>query len=221
MVTQRNALLAWTGHTLSVSPRMQTSLGVAHWGSTFLTGRGLAAVSAPGQVYQLTLAEGEEFVAHPGSVVAYAVSRAAPRPFRFKSGSGFRLPVPSVARFLPEVAFMKTVRDSAVYKFLGRVLFSLRTMARRTIWGDRLFLQFQGPTTILMSSRGVRVADVLSNREVNEIADAPPGAVQDALAPPADKAAAKVEESAFKLAEGKQDGKVTFEDGKDLKEFVR
>ncbi|KAJ3485215.1 hypothetical protein NLG97_g6861 [Lecanicillium saksenae] len=116
---------------------------------------------------------------------------------------------------------MKTVRDSAVYKSIGRILFGLRTMARRTIWGDRLFLQFQGPTTILMSSRGVRVADVLSNREVNEIADAPPGAVQEALEPKADNAETKVEESAFKLAEGKKDGKVAFEDGKDLKEFVR
>lgn len=220
MVTQRNALLAWTGHTLSLSPRMQTSLAPAHWGSTFVTGRGLAALSAPGQVYQLTLGEGEQFVAHPGSVVAYSVSREAPRPFRFKSSS-FKLQVPSVARFLPELAFMKTVRESAVYKFLGRALYGLRTMARRSIWGDRLFLQFQGPTTILMSSRGVRVADVLSNREVNEIADAPAGAVQEALEPAADKAKGKTEESAFKVTEGKQDGKVAFEDGKDLKEFVR
>lgn len=218
-VTQRNALLAWTGHTLSLSPRLQTNLGVAHWGSTFLTGRGLAAVSAPGQVYQLTLGEGEEFVAHPGSVVAYSVSRAAPRPFRFKSSS-FRLQVPSVSRFLPEMAWVKAVRESAVYKFIGRMLFGLRTMARRTIWGDRLFLQFKGPTTILMSSRGVRVADVLNNREVNEIADAPTGAVQEALeVPPATKG--KAEESAFKLEEGKQDAKVTFEDGKKLKEFVQ
>ncbi|KAJ4163991.1 hypothetical protein LMH87_005684 [Akanthomyces muscarius] len=222
MIKQRSALLAWTGHTLSPSPRMHSSLGVAHWGSTFLTGRGLAAVSAPGQVYQLTLGEGEEFVAHPGSVVAYSVSRHAPRPFRFKS-STFRLQVPSVSRFLPELAFMKTVRESSVYKFLGRMLFGLRTMTRRTIWGDRLFLQFQGPTTILMSSRGVRLADVLSNREVNEIADAPAGAVQDALEPPKDREIvnAKVEEPAFKVAEVKPDGKVTFEDGKDLKEFVR
>ncbi|KAM3431525.1 hypothetical protein NHJ13734_007268 [Beauveria thailandica] len=222
LVTQRNALLAWTGHTLSPSPRMQTSLGVANWGATFLTGRGLAAVSAPGQVYQLTLAEGEEFVAHPGSVVAYSVSRRAPRPFRFKSAS-FRLQVPSVSRFLPELAFMKTVRESAAYRFIGRVLFGLRTMARRTIWGDRLFLQFQGPATILMSSRGVRLADVLSNREVNEIADAPAGAVREALEPAKleEQGVAKVEEPAFKVAEVKRDGKVTFEDGKDLKEFVR
>ncbi|OAR00820.1 hypothetical protein LLEC1_07756 [Akanthomyces lecanii] len=205
MIKQRSALLAWTGHTL-----------------TSLPGRGLAAVSAPGQVYQLTLGEGEEFVAHPGSVVAYSVSRHAPRPFRFKS-STFRLQVPSVSRFLPELAFMQTVRESSVYKFLGRMLFGLRTMARRTIWGDRLFLQFQGPTTILMSSRGVRLADVLSNREVNEIADVPAGAVQDALAPPKDKdtVKTKAEEPAFKVAEVKPDGKVTFEDGKDLKEFVR
>lgn len=222
MVTQRNALLAWTGHTLTLSPRMQTSLAPAHWGSTLLTGRGLAAVSAPGQVYQLTLGEGEEFVAHPASVVAYAVSRTAPRPFRFKSSS-FRLQVPSVlGRIMPaELAFMKTVRASGVYKFVARMLFGLRTMTRRTIWGDRLFLQFTGPTTLLMSSRGVRIADALSSREVNEIADAPAGAVQEALgSKPVEQ---QQQEPAFKVAaaDGKQNGKVTFEDGKDLKEFVR
>merc|ERR1712000_271458 len=93
MVSQRNALLAWTGHTLSLSSRIQHNLSMAHWGSTFLTGRGVAALAAPGQVYQLDLAEGEDFVAHPGSVVAYSISRNAPQPFRFKSSS-LRLQVP-------------------------------------------------------------------------------------------------------------------------------
>lgn len=226
MVTQRNALLAWTGHTLSLSSRMQHGLSVAHWGSTFLTGRGLAALSAPGQVYQLTLAEGEEFVAHPGSVVAYSVARTPPRPFRFKSSS-FRLQVPSMTSWLPEMEFMKNMRKTDTYKFLGRMLQGLRTMARRTIWGDRLFLQFQGPTTILMSSRGVRLADVMSNKEVNEVADAPAGVVQEAVEIPEPKAAIQAAPSseqpptAIHVASVRRDGKVTFEDTKDLKEFVR
>src|SRR5690625_4924250 len=99
MVSQRNALLAWTGHTLSLSSRIHRSLSLAHWRSTHLSGRGLAALSAPGQIYQLTLAEGEEFVAQPGSVVAYAVSRNAPQPFRFKSSS-LRLQVPSLTSWI-------------------------------------------------------------------------------------------------------------------------
>jgi uncharacterized protein (AIM24 family) len=230
MVTQRNALLAWTGHTLSLSSRLQTKLSLAHWGSTHLTGRGLAALAAPGQVYQLTLGEGEEFVAHPGSVVAYSVSKYPPLPFRFKSSS-LRLQVPSLlTSWIPESQFLRNVRKTATYQFLARLLYSLRTSARRTIWGDRLFLEFRGPSTILLSSRGVRVADTLTAGQVNEIADAPAGVVPKVVelaSTPADergpKPVATLEQppSAIHVASVRQDGKVAFEDAKDLKEFVR
>ncbi|KAK2593739.1 Altered inheritance of mitochondria protein 24, mitochondrial [Conoideocrella luteorostrata] len=229
MVSQRNALLAWTGHTLTLSSRIQRRLGLAHWGSTHLTGRGLAALSAPGQIYQLTLDEGEEFVAHPGSVVAYTVSRNAPQPFRFKSTS-LRLQVPSLTSWMPELEFVKTVRSSQFYKFLARTLHNLRTMTRRTIWGDRLFLQFKGPTTILMSSRGVRVADVLSREQVNEIADAPTGALPAAIeqaSKPAEVDESEIQPkgedaaSSLRVVPGRKDGKATFEDGKELKDTLR
>jgi len=234
MVSQRNALLAWTGHTLTLSSRIQHNLSLAHWGSTHLTGRGLAALSAPGQTYQLTLSEGEEFVAHPGSVVAYSISRNPPQPFRFKSSS-IRLQVPSLTSWIPEPDFMKTFRQSSFYKFVGRVAYSIRTMARRTIWGDRLFLQFKGPATILLSSRGVRVADVLTNKDINEIADAPageaPAAVELALNPkpklPATDPSTPIKPSSEQNASGihvatvQKDGKVSFEDKKDLKEFIQ
>lgn len=238
MISQRNALLAWTGHTLSPSTRIQKSLSLAHWGSTHLTGRGLAALSAPGQIYKLTLQEGEEFVAHPGSVVAYSVSRNPPQPFRFKSSS-LRIQVPSLTKWIPESEFMKTIRNSAAYKFASRIFYSLRTTTRRTIWGDRLFLQFHGPNTILMSSRGVRVSDMMTNEQVNEIADAPAGVLADAVEllnkPKALEAGetakttkatepAKSEQSSsntINVATVKQDGKVAFEDSKGLKEFIR
>jgi uncharacterized protein (AIM24 family) len=226
MVSQRNALLAWTGHTLTLSSRIQHRLALAHWGSTHLTGRGLAALSAPGQIYQLSLAEGEEFVAHPGSVVAYSVSRNAPEPFRFKSTS-LRLQVPSLTSWIPEMEFMKTVRNSEVYKFIARTLHNMRTMTRRTIWGDRLFLQFKGPTTILMSSRGVRITDVLSREQVDEIADAPAGVLPSAIEKlregEQNLEQPKGEEVTGSLHVGstQKDGKVSFVDGKDLKEFVR
>ncbi|KAJ0311540.1 hypothetical protein Brms1b_008292 [Colletotrichum noveboracense] len=227
MITQRNALLAWTGHTLSVSPRIARGLSVAHWGNTHLTGRGLAALSSPGQIYELNLSEGEEFVAHPSHVVAYTVSRNPPLPFRLKSNI-LRFQVPSITGLLPETEFIKNMRDTSTYKTLARWLFSLRTTLRRTIWGDRLFLQFRGPTTILMSSRGVRVADSLTNKEVNEIADAPAGVAAEAVElttkPKAEaKPPASVEQgpSAIHVANISRDGKVNFEDAKDLKEFVR
>lgn len=229
MVSQRNALLAWTGHTLSLSSRVQRGLSLAHWGSTHLTGRGLAALSAPGQIYQLTLSEGEEFVAHPGSVVAYTVSRSPPQPFRFKSSS-LRLQIPSLSSWVPESEFLKNMRKTSTYRFLARALYSLRTMTRRTVWGDRLFLQFKGPTTILMSSRGVRVAEVMTGEQINEVADAPAGALPQAVelaGTPEGERGPQVFQtteqppSAMHVASVRRDGKVTFEDAKDLKEFVR
>lgn len=233
MVSQRNALLAWTGHTLTPSSRLQSGLSLAHWGSTHLTGRGVAALSAPGQIYKLTLAEGEEFVAHPGSVVAYSVGRNAPQPFRFKSSS-LRLQVPStLTSWASGAEWLRNLCASDAYKAVARALHSLRTSARRTIWGDRLFVQFKGPTTLLMSSRGVRIADSLSAEQVNEIADAPAGVVPQAVElgakPAAAIEAAKAETpvvsseqapSAVHVASVEKDGKVTFEDKKGLKESL-
>ncbi|OTA06042.1 hypothetical protein A9Z42_0067680 [Trichoderma parareesei] len=225
MVTQRNALLAWTGHTLSLSSRIQRRLSLAHWGSTFVTGRGLVALSAPGQIYQLHLSEGEEFVAHPGSVVAYSVTKHQPLPFRFKSSS-LRLQIPSLTSWIPETEFMKKVRVSQVYKYLARTLYTIRTMTRRTIWGDRLFLHFKGPSTIIMSSRGVRVVDSLTNEQVNEIADAQAGTLASALElanKPQDAQPVQADEVApgIVVEPTNKDGKVTFEDKKNLKEFIQ
>jgi uncharacterized protein (AIM24 family) len=237
IVSQRNALLAWTGHTLTPFPRVRAALPLAHWGSTLLAGRGLAALASPGQVYELRLAEGESFVAHPSHVVAYSVSRApAPLPFRFRSSSfGLRLQVPDViVSWFASLGLVREAKKSKAYAMLARGLAALRTTLRRTIWGDRLFLQFSGPTTLLMSSRAARMSDVLTNREINEIADAPAGAVQAATdaAAKGDKVgdASKVaplpstteqKPSAIHVVTVKRDGKAVFEDAKDLKDFIR
>ncbi|KAK8113784.1 Altered inheritance 24 [Apiospora kogelbergensis] len=220
MVAQRSALLAWTGHTLTVTPRIQHKLPLANWGSSELSGRGLAALSAPGHTYQLTLGEGEEFVAHPSNVVAYTITRNPPLPFRFKS-TGITFQIPSVTNWLGNIKFFRTMRQTDWYQLMSRVFFSMRTTARRTIWGDRLFLQFKGPMTILMSSRGARISDVLTKDNVNEIADTPagslPAAVELATKPKPDATAPiKAEEPALKVkvASVGQDGKVHFEDAK-------
>lgn len=227
MVSQRKALLAWTGHTLSVTPRIQHQLPLAHWGSSELTGRGLAALSAPGHIYQLKLAEGEEFVAHPANVVAYTISKQPPLPFRFKSSS-IKFQIPSVTTWLETTKFFQNMRQTETYKFLARLLYSLRTTARRTIWGDRLFLQFRGPMTILMSSRGSRISDVLTNAEVNEIADAPAGAVPAAVdlatKPKVTEEPAKTRDAAavkVNIASVGRDGKVQIEKAQNLEEFEK
>lgn len=232
MVAQRNALLAWTGDTLAVSPRVHTGLSVAHWGNSQLTGRGLVALSAPGHIYELKLSEEEEIVLHPSHVVAYAIGKTTPRPFRLQS---LRLQLPSVpfsitsraSSLMPDrvARFWNAMRDTSTFKVLARALFGLRTAARRSIWGDRLFLQFQGPATILMSSRGVRVRDVLTNDDVNEIADSEagvvPSAVKMATTPKAIEDKRPEQKVSIHIASVKGDGKVVLDETKDLDDFVR
>lgn len=235
MIAQRNALLAWTGHTLAPSPRVQPGLSIAHWGNTHLTGRGLAALAAPGQIYEMKLGDGEEIVLHPSHVVAYAVTKNPPLPFRLRS-TRFSLQLPPVpasignvaGRLVPErlTRFWNAMRDTGTYKTIARLLFGLRTATRRTIWGDRLFLQFRGPMTVLMSTRGVRVRDVLSRDDVNEIADAEagvvPAAVELAAKPKVEVEERAEQKLAFHVANvSRTTGKVAFEDAKDLNEFVR
>lgn len=182
-LAQRKALLAWTGSTLSVKPSLNAKLSLAYWGSSDVTGRGLLALAGQGQVYAIELAEGESYVVHPSNVLAYTASSPSPRPrpYRFKSNN-VRLQIPlQLGNFFPSSKFVETLKTSSTYKFLANASLRIRTWSRRTLWGDRLFLQFRGPTTLLIQSRAPRVSDVLTAQEVNEIADAPAGSVVEAI----------------------------------------
>ncbi|KAL1310899.1 hypothetical protein AAFC00_001129 [Neodothiora populina] len=182
MIAQRNALLAWTGHSLSVRPQIKTSMSLAHWGNSRVTGRGLLCLSGKGQIYQLALKSGEEYVVHPNNLIAYSVMQHAPQPYRFRS-STLRFQIPSPSSLLPDTRFFRIMRESQSWRFIASAAYTMRTWARRTIWGDRLFLRFQGPANILIQSRGASIRESLSAGDVNEIADTPAGVVQSALAP--------------------------------------
>ncbi|KAK4929818.1 hypothetical protein LTR28_011721 [Elasticomyces elasticus] len=248
MVAQRNGLLAWTGHTLSLVPKFASSMSWAYWGNCLVTGRGLIALNGKGQIYQVTLKSGEEYVAHPRSVstppsvyldsaydrtnaktshvLAYATMQHPPQPYRFKSSS-LRFQVPSVSTLLPDTRFFRSMRASGFWQFVANSAYTIRTWARRSIWGDRLFLHFHGPANILLQSRGAPLTDILTKTEVNELADAPAGAVPAALTLKQKKAgtmeeggegggdAAPVSQAApvkMSFASVGKDGKVVFED---------
>ncbi|OJJ05728.1 hypothetical protein ASPVEDRAFT_45232 [Aspergillus versicolor CBS 583.65] len=177
MVAQRRALLAWTGRSLAIRPTINTSLSVAHWGSSEVTGRGLLALVGSGQLYSVELKAGEQYVVHPSNVVAYSTGSNPPRPYRFKSTTlKFQVPgLKSLPSLVQNTQFIKAMADTDAWKTAMKVFHRLRTWSRRTIWGDRLFLQFDGPSTILLQSRGSRVSEILSSREVDELASAPRG----------------------------------------------
>ena len=125
-----------------------------------------------------------------------------------------------------------------MWQVITKILFATRTWARATIWGDRvcvssyishgsadiwqLFLQFQGPSTILLQTRASRIRDVLTLKDMNEMADAQPGTIQPFVALERDskdlssKALVMPQHSASKapslrMASITSDGKVTFE----------
>jgi uncharacterized protein (AIM24 family) len=182
-LAQRKALLAWTGSSLSVKPSINARLSVAYWGSSDITGRGLLALAGQGQIFSIELAEGESYVAHPSNILAYSTSSPSPlpTPYRFKS-SNFRFQIPTqLGNFFPSSKFVQNMKTTKTYKFFSQISLRIRTWSRRTIWGDRLFLNFEGPTTILLQSRAARVSDVLTAADVKEIADAPAGVVQEAI----------------------------------------
>ena len=81
----------------------------------------------------------------------------------------------------------------------------------------QLFLQFHGPTTILLQTRASRIRDVLIYEDVNEIADAQPGLNLSQERSTADTGITKVSSPAtikaprIGTASISSDGKVTFE----------
>ncbi|KAG2024336.1 hypothetical protein GB937_003991 [Aspergillus fischeri] len=181
MIAQRRALLAWTGRTLTVRPTINTNLSLAHWGSSEVTGRGLLALVGAGQLYSVELKAGEQYIVHPSNVVAYTMTSSPPRPYRFKSTTlKFQVPgLKSLPNIFQNSKFIRDMADSDTWKTTMNILHKVRTWSRMTIWGDRLFLQFDGPTKILLQTRGPRINDIMSAREINEIADTPRGLTFD------------------------------------------
>ncbi|KAF7510039.1 hypothetical protein GJ744_007143 [Endocarpon pusillum] len=192
-ISQRKALLAWTGNSLVLTPSLNRRLSLAHWGSSTATGRGLVALAGTGNLFSLDLDENETYTAHPSHILAYSVRPPHHQPYRFKSSAlNLQIPrlpqQPSSYNFLPfsSSSRLKTnLQNSDSYRFLSALIHRIRAWSRRAIWGDdRLFLRFTGPTTILLQSRASRASsDVFTRRDVEEMhADAPPpGLVADAV----------------------------------------
>ncbi|PYI30273.1 hypothetical protein BP00DRAFT_210654 [Aspergillus indologenus CBS 114.80] len=208
MVAQRRALLAWTGRSLSIRPTINTNLSLAHWGSSEVTGRGLLALVGNGQLYSVELKAGEQYIVHPSNVVAYTISSNPPRPYRFKSTT-LKLQVPGLKNLpafiqssIQNSKFLQAMSEADTWKTTMKLVHRLRTWSRMTIWGDRLFLQFDGPTTILLQSRGPRINEVLTTHEVNELASAPRGLTIGPAKPPtpAEEASRKAAEEAVNAA---------------------
>ena len=159
-LAQPAALLAWSGHSIVVRPRE-------------VSGRGLVALAGRGQVYQVVLAAAEEFSVRKESLLAY--SAAGRRPEMARLGwTGWGLQVPRWARDpwgvrarVQELPWVGTVGASRVWGWVARARWALKT----ALWGEREFLRFVGPATVLLQSRtGGRLRDMLSREDMDETA---------------------------------------------------
>lgn len=110
---------------------------LAHWGNTLISGRGLLALTGRGQIHQISLKAGDEYVIHPSNLIAYSVMQHAPLSYRFKSSS-LRLQIPNPFGWLPNTRFWQAIRGTPAWKYTRDAVFTVRTWARRTIWGDRV-----------------------------------------------------------------------------------
>ncbi|KAK9463675.1 mitochondrial biogenesis AIM24-domain-containing protein [Lipomyces oligophaga] len=180
-VAQRGALLAWTGSTLTLKAKLVPSLSLARWGNTVLSGRGEVALVGKGQIYQITLREPEEqFLVHPSNVLAYTSSLPAAVPvFQRVKHTRVNFSVPTwlggnlfKKSDSPIASLATSVSENEVYRFLSRAWFQVKSGIRRFIWGNDMFIRFQGPCTILIQSRATRLADLISAREVRQAYEA-------------------------------------------------
>ena len=74
------------------------------------------------------------------NVVAYTMSSNPPRPYRFKSTT-LRFQVPglkSLPAFIQNSKFIQDMSESSTWKSTMRIMHTIRTWSRKTIWGDRV-----------------------------------------------------------------------------------
>jgi len=115
---------------------------MSHWGSSKLSGRGLVALVGKGQIFQVVLEAGEEFIIHPNNLLAYSKNTPLlPQIYRIPSNS-FRLQVPRFKYSLPRInfgrEFFRNMTQTDTWKAISKLVWTLQMWSRRIIWGERV-----------------------------------------------------------------------------------
>lgn len=134
------------------------------WVESKISGRGLAALVGKGQIFQVVLDVGEEFIIHPRNLLAYSRNTPLmPQPYRLSSNS-LRLQVPKFQYHLPRVdfgkSFFQAVAQHDIWKSISKMLGHARIWLRSKIWGDRVlyFLQWSYKRLIRFTYRSSYVS---------------------------------------------------------------
>ncbi|CCU77051.1 mitochondrial protein Fmp26 [Blumeria hordei DH14] len=171
VIAQRNALLAWTGHSLSLSARVGRGFGFARWGNTKVTGRGLIAMTGSGTIFQVRLQVGEKFVVNPSNVVAYTLTQQLPEPYRFPSVR-YDLKQPWMSRLADLMVKFGPTRDllkTGLWHRATQLFNTILKWSRQAVFGNELFMKFSGPATILISSRTAQLSDRRSLKDARPV----------------------------------------------------
>lgn len=152
IIFNRESLLAWCGVQAQIKQH-NLSLSLFRT-STVLTGRGSAVISGNGQIYQVVLQAGENYMVHPRSILGYADSCPEPQKMSLHSLT-ISVPrkLPSLSSFLMRFEFLRVMSAQPVWTQTKRFSNYVRQIIKNFVWGDQSFIRFQGPTTVLLQSR--------------------------------------------------------------------
>lgn len=120
---------------------------LSSWVESKILGRGLAALIGKGQIFQVVLDVGEEYIIHPRNLLAYSRNTSLePQPFRISSNS-LHLQVPKFQYYLPRIdfgkGFFRAVTQHSIWKTISKMLGHAQIWFRSIIWGDRVFYFLQ------------------------------------------------------------------------------
>ncbi|KAI4210179.1 MAG: hypothetical protein LQ351_006933 [Letrouitia transgressa] len=147
-------------------------MGLGNRGSSEITGRGLLAIAGRGSISQIKLEVNENYVVHPRLQPYFrsTVAIQAPNFFISTAGSG-----PWIVHFTrSNRAFPDRAR--IIYLAInGTLPVQFTNLVKETYLGR------SRPVTILLQTRGGKSTDILTTRDINDIADTPAGALETRL----------------------------------------
>lgn len=153
-IAQRNALLAWSGGSLFLTTVFNRRGSATRWGNTRISGRGQVVLAVSGDSFRLDLSEGEDYIVHSNNILAYTQS-SIPTTFRLRSKPfSFTIPALRLPTFLSNIEFFRVMRKTDTWKGIKTLFWKIRIWSRKSVWGDRQFLHFQGPASVVIQSRG-------------------------------------------------------------------
>lgn len=146
IVAKANALHTYSGQSLIVNAQRRSRY--YRYGHTFLSGRGIVALTSNGPLYKLRLEQGETFLINRANLVAYSIDSNNSNTYK-----------PELHRLNPRTADTKMVehsseRGTSIVGKSWQYIKSFYTVMKNFLVtrSTPQFLKLQGPTTLIITS---------------------------------------------------------------------